>query len=109
MAYAYETDLQAAVIDALTACGCWVMPNVVVRHRKRATGLGTGSPDVLAIVPPTGVHVWFELKRDAKSKLRPGQREWRDQARRFGVRHVHEIRSVSEALAVVQAIRGGRT
>lgn len=101
---ALEAQLQETVLDALRRCGCWAHANVVVKKGRRPTGLGTGSPDVLAIIPPDGLHVWFELKRDAASKPSPEQIAWHENAKRYGVR-VFVVRQVTEVLAIVQALR----
>lgn len=104
--FEFESDLQAAIVDALERCGCWVMVNRVVRHRRQPTGLGTGSPDLLVVIPTHGV-LFVECKRDAASKPSPEQIAFHNRARLFGVRSI-VVRSVAEVLAAVQAIRAGR-
>lgn len=103
MTYALESDLQAAVIGALEACGCWPIVNRVVRHRGGATGLGLGSPDLVVVVPTHGA-ICLELKRDKASKPSREQVAWHARAKVFGL-PVYVVRSVTEALATVTAIR----
>lgn len=103
-----ESDLQLAIIDALRRVGCLVVPNVVVKHRGRVTGLGTGSPDLWVVALPDERAFWIEIKTPEKtSKLSAEQvalhAEWRRYRQRVCV-----VRSVTDALAVVAAIRGGR-
>lgn len=104
--YEFESELQEAIVRALEACGCWPMVNRVVKHRRAPTGLGTGSPDLLVAIPTHGL-LFVECKRDAASKPSPEQIRWHARARTFGVRSV-VVRSATEVLACVQAIRGGR-
>lgn len=110
--FEFERELQDACVAAAKACGCWPIENVVVLKGKRVTGLGAGSPDLLVIVPaaePNGrpAYVWFELKRDGKSKRSPAQVRWHAQAALLKMR-VYTVRSVTEMLAVIQAVRFGR-
>lgn len=102
-----EAALQRAVCHALRAIGCRVHENIVVRHGRRATGAGTGSPDLLVAVPGVrpkwAEHVWLELKTPT-GRVRPGQTEWHAEAARAGER-VHVVRSVAEAIAVVTDLR----
>lgn len=105
-----ESDLQAAVCEALRRIGCRVHENRVVRKGQRATGAGKGSPDLLVSIPgarPRWVEmVWMELKTD-EGRVSQAQKDWHAQATLVGER-VAVVRSVTEALAVVNAIRGGR-
>jgi len=99
-----ESDLQSAILDALNRTGCIARANVVVLHRGRPTGLGTGSPDIYVIIPP-GSSVWLEVKTpDRSSKLSPEQVELHAAWRRGGIR-IDVVRSVTEALAIVASIR----
>jgi hypothetical protein len=107
-----ETALQADIVKALKAYGCRVHVNVVVKKRGRATGAGAGSPDLLVAIAGARAnsrrpeYVWLEIKTD-EGRRSPGQVEWHTDADRFGER-VATVRSVLEAIAVVQAIRFGR-
>jgi hypothetical protein len=103
-----ESNLQSAIISALRAIGCLVVPNVVVTHRGRPTGCGTGSPDLFVAIPPQW-SVWLEVKTEEKtSKLSAEQVKLHAEWRRAGVR-IETVRSVHEAVAVVTAIRFGRS
>jgi hypothetical protein len=67
--FAYETDLHEACVAMAKAIGCRPMTNVVVLHRGRPTGLGTGSPDLVIAVPGCGRParteiLFFELKTE---------------------------------------------
>lgn len=100
-----ERDIQAAGVAALRAMGCWVEANGVSRGGAiRRSGFGRGSPDTLVIIPPLGVHLWIEWKRDAKSKRSPGQVEWHERAQRQGL-NVATCCEVQQAIAAVLAVR----
>lgn len=105
--FEFESELQEAIVKALEAVHCWPMVNRVVKHRRAPTGLGTGSPDLLVAIPTHGL-LFIECKRDAASKPSSEQILFHARLRVFGQR-VAVVRSVEEALAVVQAIRGGRS
>jgi len=116
--FTYETELHEACVQAAKAIGCRPMTNVVVLHRGRPTGLGTGSPDLIVVIPGSNFpdreprYVWFELKRptmkgDKKSDRSKEQVEWHEDAKRFGMR-VHTIRAVTEMVDVITAVRFGR-
>jgi hypothetical protein len=107
-----EADLQSDIVKALRAAGCRVHVNVVVRKGKRATGCGKGSADLLVAIAGARVgsrrpeYVWLEIKTD-EGRPSKAQIEWHADSDRFGER-VAIVRSVTEALSVVTAIRFGR-
>ena len=73
-----ETQVQAAIVSALRAIGCFVEVNGVSdknRGRNARAGLGPGSPDLLVIVPPTNYAFFVEVKAPGKVR-RPNQIEW---------------------------------
>lgn len=100
-----EAKFQSGLVKALTQMHIWAISNVVTLQNrgpfKRVTGLGKGSPDVLAIFPG-GQHVWFELKTK-DGVLSEGQKVWHARALEFGVT-VHVVRSVEEAVAVAMQV-----
>jgi hypothetical protein len=106
-----ESELQKAVCEALRRVGCGVTVNVVVRKGRRATGGGKGSADLLVAIPGARPRwaevVWMELKLPKTGRVSPEQEAWHAEQRSFGMR-VEVVRSVTEALAIVNAIRGGR-
>lgn len=85
------------------------MENRVVLHRKRPTGLGTGSPDLLIAIPgcPRGTEILFAELKTEEGRRSADQVKWHEDARRFGLR-VETIRSVTELVATITAIRFGR-
>ena len=89
----------AAVVKALEMVGCKVQDLAAV---------GNGCPDILLGIPTTRELVMFEIKDGNKSpcerNLTPAQVEWH---REWGGYPVHIVESVSDALAIVAAIKRG--
>lgn len=116
--FALERDLHQACVDAAVAVGCVPLTNVVEpsrRSRKGASGLGKGSPDLLIVVPAAlrlangryaPAYLWFELKT-ATGKRSVAQVDWHRKHAHLGM-SIHTITSVTEMLAVIQAVRFGR-
>lgn len=106
-----EAELQHAIFAALGA-----QPGVVAwrnnvgvaaqGERSVAYGVGgKGAPDLLVEVQRGSwwIALWLEVKTQ-DGRVRPEQRAWHEAARRMG-RHVHVVRSVEDALEIVQAVR----
>lgn len=66
-------------------------------------GLGVGSPDLVAVLAPSGRWVCFEVKADG-GVVGPEQRKCHDIWRRFGAL-VFVVRSVAEARAALDGAR----
>lgn len=96
---ARRDDNHAAVVNALRMVGCNVQDLAAV---------GSGCPDILLGIPTTRELAFMEIKDGDKSpcerKLTPHQVEWH--ARWEGY-PVHIVESVSDALAIVAAIKRG--
>ncbi len=97
---ARRDDNHAAVVNALRMVGCNV---------QDLASVGNGCPDILLGIPTTRELVLFEIKDGkkppSKRKLKedtqvPWHREWSGYP-------VHIVESVSDALAIVAAIKRG--
>ena len=96
-----KARIRKAMIDA--GCICWIHD---VDNRQMKTGLGKGTSDIIAIVPPSGRFLGVEVKRPGyhPSDVRPEQTRWLAVVRQFG--GVSGIAtSESEALALVAEAR----
>jgi hypothetical protein len=94
-----ETELQAAIIHALSRLGWWVWRvNAGTRGGVRMAPKGT--PDICVVAPVEG---WLEVKLPGE-RLRPAQSMWHARAGRLGVR-VAVVTSVAQAVEVVTAWR----
>jgi hypothetical protein len=100
-----ETDLQRAILQALSARGWWAQRmnagsrRVQSKREKREYMVRLappGTPDILVLKP----YGWLEVKT-AMGELRASQALWHRAARSRGVR-VATVRSISEALQTVQ-------
>jgi hypothetical protein len=89
----------AAVVKALEMVGCKVQDLAAV---------GEGCPDLLIGIPTVRQMVFCEIKDGDKPpcerKLTPAQVEWH---REWSGYPVHIVESVSDALAIVAAIKRG--
>lgn len=65
-----ESEFQSKVIQYLKAKGC-----VVMKMPAGYQSIPTGFPDILALVDGGGF-LALEIKKDAKSRFRPLQRQW---------------------------------
>ena len=95
--FATESDLKAACLKALKQLGVMAMGNALHRGRYK-TGLGPGSPDIVAVLPPLGVFVAIELKKETKQ--RPAQAMWQADFERQGGLY-YQCRSVQEVAEAV--------
>lgn len=92
-----ETELQAAIANALNRLGFWVE-----RTNAGSTGgvrhLRKGTPDLLIVAPAYG---WIEVKRLGEEP-NPNQKKWMARASRAGVPHA-VVSSVNEAVSIALA------
>ena len=100
-----------AALGALPGVVCWRNNVGVASQGERSVAYGVGgkgAPDLLVEVQRGSwwVAVWLEVKTET-GRVRPEQKAWHDAARRMG-RHVFVVRSVQDAVEVVEGIRGGR-
>jgi hypothetical protein len=104
-----EAALLKRVRVALAASGCLVFRNTVGVDRRRGGhipyGLGKGSSDVVAIVPPYGRWLCVETKRAKYGLITDEQKAFIDRVRRFGA-VAGVVTSVSEAMALADEARG---
>ncbi len=104
-----ERSVLERVLTALRSQpGVWAMRNTVGGTRTVGGyvtyGLGTGSPDIVAIVAPHGRWVCCEVKRPKASEPTEEQLEWIARARSLGA-VAGVCRSPEEALALVEEAR----
>ena len=96
---ARRDDNHAAVVNALRMVGCNV---------QDLASVGNGCPDILLGIPTTRELAFMEIKDGDKSPSRraltPDQVEWHQEWDGYPV---HIVESVSEALAIVAAIKRG--
>jgi hypothetical protein len=96
-----EADLKRACLQALARIGVFAMGNALA-GRTRKAGLGPGSPDIVVVLPPIGVLVAIELKKE--SKQRPTQKTWQADFERCGGIYV-QCRTVKEVCEAVFSAR----
>lgn len=94
-----ETDLQRAILVALSQLGIWAI-RIGSVGRRSTRGANSGEPGIPDIWTPYG---WLEVK-DEKGKLSPDQWDWHERANVEGV-NVATVRSVGEAVATIQRWR----
>jgi len=95
-----ETDLQRAIVQALSYAGWLVMhiPNQSTRGRQRWAGLLPGAPDLVAV--RQGRIVFLEVKT-AKGKVSEKQSEVHDLLRLHGM-EVWVVRGIDDIMDLVQ-------
>lgn len=91
-----ETELQKAIVSALTQNRVWVI-RTQVSGRRGSRSVATGEPGMPDLYLPGLGHL--EIKHGT-GKLSDVQVEWHERARKAGVK-VETVRSVSEAISVV--------
>lgn len=113
--HAKGVALEVSIQKALGALpGVAILRNAVISvttqtGRTLLTGIGgVGAPDLhVEVRTPSGVFasVWMECKAGG-SRKRPAQAAWHEAARRLG-RHVYVVRTVEEAVRIVEAFQRG--
>lgn len=86
----------------LKRIGVFAMGNALGGHTYK-TGLGTGSPDIIVILPPIGVMVALELKKETKQ--RDAQKVWQADFEREGGQYFicHTVQEVVDAIFAARA------
>ncbi len=87
-----ETDLQRAILTALSQLGVWAI-RIGSVGRRSTRGANSGEPGIPDIWTPYG---WLEVKVGA-GVLSPEQKAWHTKAERNGV-NVYTVRSVAQAI-----------
>jgi len=95
-----ETDLQRAIVQALSYAGWLVMhiPNQSTRGRQRWAGLLPGAPDLVAV--KRGRVLFLEVKT-AKGKVSEKQSEVHDLLRLHGM-EVRVVRGIDDIMDLIQ-------
>jgi Holliday junction resolvase len=95
-----ESDLQRAIVQALSYAGWLVMhiPNQSTRGRQRWAGLMPGAPDLVAV--RRGRVVFLEVKA-AKGKVSEKQSEVHDLLRLHGM-DVRVVRGLDDIMDLIQ-------
>jgi hypothetical protein len=103
-----ESERKKAIVDALAAMGviAWVNHAGRVKVRGGYMNLSAaGTPDVIAIVRPSGRLLGLEVK-DEKGRERPAQTAWAHGARHSGA-YVRTVRTPQEAVNAYHAAQAG--
>jgi hypothetical protein len=92
-----ESDLKAACLKVLKRLGVNAMGNAL-GGRTHRTGLGPGSPDIVAVLPPIGVFLAIELKKATKQRV--AQAKWQAMFERDGGLYFicHSVQEVATAV-----------
>ncbi len=101
-----EKPIRERVVAALVAEGVMVKVHTIDNRHTQASGLGTGTSDLICIVPPRGRFLAIEMKRPkySPSDVTDAQRAFLRAVRHFG--GVSGIAtSVEEALSLLEEAR----
>ena len=95
-----ESDVQRAIVQALSSAGWLVMhiPNQSTRGRQRWSGLMPGAPDLVAV--KHGRVLFLEVKTE-KGKVSAKQSEVHDLLRLHGM-EVRVVRNIDDIMDLIQ-------
>ena len=100
-----ETDLQREIVAALEQSGCLVDRLTAGGYRSRVQLCPPGTPDLL-VIAVDGAAIWMEVKLPhANSKVSQSQIEHHELLR-SRAQTVAVVRSVPQALGVIDGVTG---